>query len=557
MTEFADYELDAVENPRTLIDELLAEQQRMTVVERFARQHDRGDVPAQARYYQDLIPSSRPGPGQQYAFAVDLDACTGCKACVSACHSLNGLEENEMWRSVGLLHGGSDTEPYRQTITTACHHCVEPGCLEGCPVMAYEKDLETGIVRHLDDQCIGCQYCVLKCPYDVPKYSERLGIVRKCDMCTGRLAVGEAPACVQACPHEAITIELVDTAAIAHRATPGTEMIPGAFDSSYTKPTTRFHSANPLPDNVEAGDEAALRLEHAHWPLVWMLLFTQMAAGLFVALGVAQCTGSGAAELRAVGLVGWVVLQLGLAVSILHLGRPLGAWRFFLGLRTSWMSREILAFSAFAGLASATVAALWLPILPVPAFLERLRPLVVIAITLTPWLTALTAATGLAGVFTSVMIYVDTRRPYWSALLTGPKFYGATIILGAAMTAFLFACFGEQKAAGVALAVAVAIRLGQFAWDKAVQQNSGAAHASALRRSQHTMARYLPWVPKASDSLLTLFLISGVVAVVTPEPMATIALTLVLASAFATSLLERFCFFTTCPAPRMPGGVSR
>ena len=57
--------------------------------------------------------------------------------------------------------------------------------------MAYDKDPETGIVRHLDDQCIGCQYCVLKCPYDVPKYSERLGIVRKCDMCVGRLRAGE------------------------------------------------------------------------------------------------------------------------------------------------------------------------------------------------------------------------------------------------------------------------------------------------------------------------------------------------------------------------------
>ena len=133
-----------------------------------------GRLPAQARYYHDLIPAAKPGLGEQYAFAVDLDACTGCKACVSACHSLNGLEENETWRKVGLLHGSTETEPYRQTITTACHHCVEPGCLEGCPVMAYEKDDETGIVRHLDDQCIGCQYCMLKCPYDVPQYSERL-----------------------------------------------------------------------------------------------------------------------------------------------------------------------------------------------------------------------------------------------------------------------------------------------------------------------------------------------------------------------------------------------
>ena len=47
-----------------------------------------------------------------------------------------------------------------------------------------------GIVRHSADACIGCQYCVLKCPYDVPKYNARLGIVRKCDMCHSRLAAG-------------------------------------------------------------------------------------------------------------------------------------------------------------------------------------------------------------------------------------------------------------------------------------------------------------------------------------------------------------------------------
>ena len=59
--------------PRTLIDELLDEQQRLTAVERFARQHERDALPAQARYYRDLIPLTKPQPGEQYAFAVDLD----------------------------------------------------------------------------------------------------------------------------------------------------------------------------------------------------------------------------------------------------------------------------------------------------------------------------------------------------------------------------------------------------------------------------------------------------------------------------------------------------
>ena len=167
---------------RLLIKDLLYEQQLLTPVARFSRKHESGDLPAQAKYYQDLIPLSAPKQGEQYAFAVDLDACTGCKACVTACHSLNGLDDEETWRDVGVLFGGTLAEPVQQTVTTACHHCVDPACMNGCPVNAYDKDPATGIVRHLDDQCIGCQYCILKCPYDVPKYSKKRGIVRKCDM---------------------------------------------------------------------------------------------------------------------------------------------------------------------------------------------------------------------------------------------------------------------------------------------------------------------------------------------------------------------------------------
>src|SRR5689334_19721515 len=162
----------------TLIDDYLAEQQRLTAVDTFARRHERYELHAKARYYRDLIPLNKPQAGQQYAFEVDLDACTGCKSCVVACHSLNGLDDDESWRSVGLLVGGKMELPVLQHVTTACHHCIEPACLEGCPVEAYEKDPASGIVKHLDDQCIGCQYCIFKCPYDVPRYNKSRGIVR-------------------------------------------------------------------------------------------------------------------------------------------------------------------------------------------------------------------------------------------------------------------------------------------------------------------------------------------------------------------------------------------
>ena len=88
----------------SLLDALLAEQQSLSAVETFARAHEAGEVAAGQQLYEQRIPvDAVPLPGQQLAFRVDLDACTGCKACVTACHSLNGLAPQETWRDVGLL----------------------------------------------------------------------------------------------------------------------------------------------------------------------------------------------------------------------------------------------------------------------------------------------------------------------------------------------------------------------------------------------------------------------------------------------------------------------
>src|SRR5690606_33393439 len=162
-------------------------------------------------------------------------------------------------------------EPAQQHVTTACHHCADPGCAQGCPTLAYEKDPATGVVRHLDDQCFGCQYCILKCPYDVPRYNEKRGIVRKCDLCVGRLRAGEAPACAQACPTKAIRVTLVETDAV-RRAPDATFDLPGAPDPSRVAPTTRYVSARGLPPDMTAADAAQVRPEHAHAPLVFMLV---------------------------------------------------------------------------------------------------------------------------------------------------------------------------------------------------------------------------------------------------------------------------------------------
>ena len=240
----------------------------VTAIDRFARAPH-----ARTGTWRDSL-----AVGQQYAFEVDLDACTGCKACVTGCHTMNGLDEGELWRTVGLLHGGSALAPVQQTVTTSCHHCLEPACMIGCPAEAYEKDPRTGIVRHLADHCIGCQYCTFTCPYDAPKYNRERGIVRKCDMCETRLAIGVAPACVQACPNEAIKIGIVDREALVDESA-SSAFLPGAAGAGHTVPTTHYATARPVPRNLLPADWYAVSPEKPHGPLVVMLVLTQLSAG--------------------------------------------------------------------------------------------------------------------------------------------------------------------------------------------------------------------------------------------------------------------------------------
>lgn len=406
---------------RSLVDELLLDQQSLTAVERFSQAHENAKTPVLESHYRELIPLTRPGAGEQYSFEVDLDACSGCKACVTACHSLNGLDEGESWRDVGALHSHDGDMASQQTVTTACHHCADPSCANGCPTLAYEKDEETGIVSHLDDQCIGCQYCTMTCPYEVPKYNDRLGIVRKCDMCQSRLKEGEAPACVQACPNEAIRIRVVSVDEVIASIHPDTTLVPGTAPSHISKPTTTFLNLRSDSSTVTFhADHDDTKPEHGHIPLVVMLVLTQVAAGLLLFDFISQLLpwAGAAAPIWHTGL-GTVLAMLGLGAATLHLGRPLQAWRSFLGWRKSWLSREILVFGAWSGAAMAFLAS---RLFDVPDFFQLVAG-------------SGAALTGLAGVFCSVMVYVFTQRPFWSMKQTGTRF-GLTLV--AAGSCFLF-----------------------------------------------------------------------------------------------------------------------
>lgn len=491
-----------------LIDQLLAEQKQLqTPVARFSEVHHR-HPPDLADHYRSLIPLTKPGEGEQYAFEVSLDRCTGCKACVSACHSLNGLDDHEVWRDVGVLLGGSEQPAWQQTITSACHHCEDPGCMNGCPVGAYEKDADTGIVRHLDDQCIGCSYCILKCPYDVPKYSKKRGIVRKCDMCHQRLAEGEAPACVQACPTEAIRIVKV-TKDADQKPQPGSLL----GDSSITLPTTRY-IGRKIPNTAAAADQAALVPQHAHWPLVLMLVLTQAGVGLLSrSIGVSP----------ALILVGSILFYAGMAASVFHLGQPLKAWRFFLGLRTSWLSREILAFSLFAPIPFALSVFAFFPNFPVPLVFSKL--------------TAVSAfPLGLIAVFTSVMIYHDTHRSLWRFPLGCIRFFGT--VLSFAALAFVISQ-PSIRSASVFSAIVLLKLVAELRMLKKGSSDSWTPDAHSARLQLGPL----------KNVLIGRFLFAAL-AMITCFTQPWISLPMLLVA----ELLERQLFFQSVQAPKMPGG---
>jgi Fe-S-cluster-containing dehydrogenase component/DMSO reductase anchor subunit len=533
---------------RTLIDALLEEQRDLTAVERFARWHDSNNE-ARATSSRVSIPLTLPKAGEQYAFEVDLDRCSGCKSCVTACHALNGLDDDETWRNVGLLRGQGRNN-FQQTVTTACHHCLDPACLNGCPVLAYDKDPLTGIVRHLDDQCIGCQYCIFMCPYEVPKYSRQRGIVRKCDMCQQRLEHREAPACVEACPSQAIRITVVEQKTLRQKydspspgraVTPANPFLPDSPDPTITLPATRYISARPLPAGLFAADSHEASLQPAHLTLVWLLTLTQLGAGSFLLL---PFTTRAVQPILATAGLGATLL--GLAGSILHLGRPQKAWRAFLGFRRSWMSREIVGFMIFALLAAATTLAT-----------------VVGGDRVHPWKLPLFSATSLMAVlvvFCSGMTYHATQRECWKGALSVGRFFGTMLVLGAAAAWAAAALRGlGHNPFAIVLPLATLVKLSrEFAFLRLCPDNADLDEEpprSLVARSAFLMRfRLGGWLrfrfTCAWMGGILLPLLGWLIHPATALAIAALSFCLV------GELIERVLFFRAAATAKMPGGIA-
>ena len=153
------------------------------------------------------------------AFLIDMTKCTGCRGCQVACKQWNQLkaEKTTFFSGEGYQNPPQMSE---YTFTRVkfkdyekdgqhefafykemCMHCNDPACASVCPVGAFRKSSE-GPVVYDSTKCIGCRFCMVACPFGVPKYewSKAFPLVKKCTGCYSRIREGLEPACATACP---------------------------------------------------------------------------------------------------------------------------------------------------------------------------------------------------------------------------------------------------------------------------------------------------------------------------------------------------------------------
>jgi Fe-S-cluster-containing dehydrogenase component len=145
----------------------------------------------------------------------DSTRCAGCQTCEISCAEANGLpapvetidasivrKTDESHRTVVNAFNSSKGEAY---LKKQCMHCNEPACTAACLTQAMYKSKEGAVIWRAE-KCMGCRYCMVSCPFDIPKfeYHSANPKIEKCNMCYGRIKEGKIPACVENCPAEAL-----------------------------------------------------------------------------------------------------------------------------------------------------------------------------------------------------------------------------------------------------------------------------------------------------------------------------------------------------------------
>ncbi len=171
--------------------------------------------------------------------------CIACRACEAGCKQEFDLPIGVRRRRVIVKEEGTYPNVKVRYISTACNHCEEPACLKACPVGAYTKEPEFGVVLHDQKKCIGCKRCMAACPYGAPQFDAAKKKADKCNLCYHRLKEGLPPACVRTCMGYSLwhgkmsDIEAQQTPPETYRR-PLKDALPGFADPKLTRPSVKF-----------------------------------------------------------------------------------------------------------------------------------------------------------------------------------------------------------------------------------------------------------------------------------------------------------------------------
>ncbi|MCH2109345.1 MAG: dimethyl sulfoxide reductase anchor subunit, partial [Polyangiaceae bacterium] len=307
-----------------------------------------------------------------------------------------------------------------------------------------------------------------------------------------------------------------------------------------------------------------------HMPLVIMLVFTQLSVGAFAVDTLMNLDSASQLSItlgRSQSLVALALGLLALGASVFHLGRPLYAFRAFIGLRKSWMSREIVAFGLFVSLAMVYALSYW----ATPAYqsLQLDAVLGLKAQELHRWLSYATTATGALALTCSIMIYKTTQRLWWDGPTTSIKFLGTAAVLGVAtmaltvsLTGLIFPEHELKESLHHLLRILIVLSVGKLIYEASIflhlfdkQQGDLKRTALLMRRDLAKETSFRFALGAFGGLLVPSLLIASDVSTSFKAP--TIFVGLVMLALIGGEILERVLFFRAVSAPRMPGAVGQ
>ena len=328
----------------------------------------------------------------RWGMVIDLNRCVGCQTCTIACKHHNSTTPDVQWRRVLDVEQGSFPDVQRFFMVTGCQHCEDAPCVPVCPTGATFKR-DDGIVAIDYDQCIGCVYCAVSCPYEartiVKKqdwyYGEetaqeravaqpdRIGVAQKCTFCSDRVDAGVAqgltpgvdpaatPACSAACIAQAITFgDWNDADSPVGRLAADRDLLQLNADVGtdpqikylYDTPAIPGRETDAVEDEARRGDPAnplvGKRQEFWDWRAAMNWMLGGLSSGFAIVLYAFYLYGSLEADVLArMNLLAAALMGGGLLSVFWKLGRPERSWRAILRPNTSWMTRELYTVAIF------------------------------------------------------------------------------------------------------------------------------------------------------------------------------------------------------------------